>query len=435
MLSRKNFISVALLSFGIFFGAGNLMFPPAVAHQAGTNVWLAFLGFFITAVALPVLGIVSVAKTEGLLNLGKKVDPIFAYIITIGILIAIGPGLAIPRTAVTSFQMSVRPYITDSAVSSSLLIYSILYFALVGLVAWSPNKIVDRIGRITTPALLVLIATMTLIVKLGPAPQVLEPSGNYTDQPVLTGFLAGYNTLDTLAGLNYGLLIVTALRNLKVKEDNIVSMATKTGLVAGSVLTLVYFCLTLIGQVGAGNAPEGANGADILLASSQSLLGTWGTVLFGAIFVLACFNTCVGLVTSISQFFAQIIPQLSYKTYVIILTLWSLALANIGLDGILAYSVPVLVLLYPIGITLIILSLTEARLGHTSLSYKIVCYLVFGISIVSTFTSLGIIIPVLSSLVSNLPLANLDLAWVLPAFIAFVGVSAYTLSQRKNKAA
>lgn len=250
MLTRKKFFSIALLSFGIFFGAGNLMFPPAVAQAAGNQTWLAFLGFFITAVALPVLGIIAVAKTEGLLNLGKRVDPVFAYIVTNGILIAIGPGLAIPRTATTSFQMALAPYLSDNQIGPGLMVYSLVFFLLVTAVAWSPNKIVDRIGKITTPALLLLIFIMTLLVMAGPKAQITQASGAYQTRPVVEGFLAGYNTLDALAGLNYGLLIVTALRTYKVSEKKVVSLATKAGLVAGFVLTLVYICLTLIGQVG-----------------------------------------------------------------------------------------------------------------------------------------------------------------------------------------
>lgn len=430
MLTRKNFFSIALLAFGIFFGAGNLMFPPAVAQAAGSNVWLAFIGFFITAVALPVLGIVAVAKTDGLLNLGKRVDPIFAYIVTIGILIAIGPGLAIPRTGTTSYQMAFAPYLSDGLQSTGLLIYSLVFFLAVTLVAWSPNKIVDRIGKITTPALLLLIGTMTVIVVMGPKSPVSQASQAYLDRPVVEGFLAGYNTLDTLAGLNYGLLIVTALRSYKVAESKIISLATKAGLIAGLVLTLVYLCLTLIGQVGAGLVDSSANGADILFASSQSILGQTGSLIFGLIFVLACFNTCVGLVTSISQFFSQIMPFLPYRAYVIILVIWSILLANVGLDGILAYSVPVLILLYPIGITLIILNLTENWLKHNQLAYRVTAYLVTAISVIASLQSMNITLPFFTNLVDMLPFASVGLSWVLPVLVSLL---IFALINRNNR--
>ncbi|WIK67229.1 branched-chain amino acid transport system II carrier protein [Globicatella sanguinis] len=421
MLKRKNFFALSLMSFGIFFGAGNLIFPPSVAQLAGSNIWSAYFGFLITAVILPILGIITVAKTDGLLNLGRKVDPIFAYIITIGILLAIGPGLAIPRTGSTSFEMAIKPWLnSEMSTTMPLILYSAVYFGLVALLCWTPNKIIDRIGRFSTPALLVLILVLTILAFTHQQPTLLEPSNGYEKAAFTTGFLSGYNTLDTLAGLNYGLLIVTAVRNLKVDESKVVKVATKAGIVAGVVLALVYWCLTIIGQYGADKVEVGANGANILVAASTLLLGKFGTLVLGIIFVLACFNTCVGLITSISQFFHRILPQLSYHTYVVILTLWSFALANIGLDGILTYSVPILVLLYPIAITLIILTLTDNWLHHSQLTYRIIAYVVSFISIINSLVSMGIIIPILTALTEALPLADSGLNWMLPVIILMI---------------
>lgn len=431
MLSRKNFYSLSLLAFGIFFGAGNLIFPPTVAQLAGTNIIAAFGGFFFTAVLLPVLGIIVVSKTDGLLNLGKKVDPIFAYILTIGILIAIGPGLAIPRTGSTSFEMMIKPYLGSNESPLPLLMYTIVYFGLVALVSWSPNKIVNHIGRFTTPALLILIAIMTFLAWSNGQTTLLEPTAAYQQQPFFNGFISGYNTLDTLAGLNYGLLIITAIRNFNVEEKRVTSLATKTGMVAGAILTLVYVCLTLIGQVGASRVDLNSNGADILFASSQALLGTTGSLILGAIFVLACFNTCVGLVISISQYFNKMLPKISYHTFVIILSVWSLALANIGLNGILAYSVPVLLLLYPVAIALIVLALTEKLFNHSQLTYRVAIYVTIVISIISTLTSLKIEVPLISNAIKSLPLTNEGLNWVIPFFIVLIGFSLYQMTNKK----
>lgn len=425
MIKKRDLYTLSFMAFGIFFGAGNLIFPPPIAQQAGTNVWFAFFGFFITAVLLPVLGIIAVAKTDGLLNLGKKVDPIFAYIITIGILIAIGPGLAIPRTGSTSFSMAIQPYISDSSSQIMLLIYSIIYFGLVLLVSWSPNKIVKTIGRYTTPSLLCLITIMFLFSLFKVERHILPPSQPYIDSPIAKGFLEGYNTLDTLAALNYGLLIVTAIRNFKINERDVIPLASKSGLIAGILLTFVYLCLTIIGQVGADKVDIGANGADILFSSSQILLGDIGSGILGIIFILACFNTCVGLITSISQFFHSIAPALTYRQYAIILTIWSFAFANIGLDGILKFSVPILVLLYPIAITLIILILTEPIFKHTKLSYRVVTYLVSLISITSSLESMGIKISILSNLFAKLPFIETGLHWILPALILMSILSIY----------
>lgn len=433
MLKKRNFFALSLMSFGIFFGAGNLIFPPSVAQLAGTNIWTAYFGFLMTAVILPILGIITVAKTNGLLNLGRKVDPIFAYILTIGILLAIGPGLAIPRTGSTSFEMAIKPWLSaDMSTTVPLILYSAIYFGLVAALCWTPNKIMDRIGRFSTPALLVLIFLLTILAISQKNPQILSPSNGYETAAITTGFLAGYNTLDTLAGLNYGLLIITAVRNLKVDESKVVNIATKAGIAAGGVLALVYWCLTVIGQFGADKVEIGANGANILVAASTLLLGKLGTIVLGLIFVLACFNTCVGLITSISQFFNRILPQLSYHTYVVILTVWSFALANIGLDGILTYSVPILVLLYPIAITLIILTLTDNWLQHSQLTYRIIAYVVSFISIINSLFSIGVKLPILTSLTEALPLADQGLNWVLPVLILMV-VSYFTINRQTVK--
>lgn len=433
MMNKRQFFAIALMAFGIFFGVGNLIFPPAIAQLAGTSIWQAWLGFAITAVILPVLGIVTVAKTNGLFNLGKKVDSVFAYILTIGILIAIGPGLAIPRTGSTSFEMTVSPYLgTETSETLPLLIYTFIFFTLVVFVSWSPNKIVQRIGKITTPSLLLAIAIMFLITLFGSHNTLLEPSPAYQEHPILTGFLAGYSTLDTLAGLNYGLLVVTVIRSYQMPEDKIVPIAIKAGITAGIVLAAVYLCLITIGQAGANEVAIGANGAEILFAASQKTMGSIGSAVLGLIFVLACFNTCVGLVTSISQFFTQIIPAIHYHGYVLILAVWSFILANVGLNGILAYSVPVLELLYPIAITVIILTLTEPWLKHSRLTYRIISYTISIISLITALDTLSIKLPLLTLLVQSLPLTNIGLNWVLPMVILMIGCYLYQLFHNKS---
>ncbi|MBF6978858.1 branched-chain amino acid transport system II carrier protein [Aerococcaceae bacterium zg-BR22] len=432
MLTKRQFFAVALLAFGIFFGAGNLIFPPSIAQLAGSNVWPAWLGFLITTVLLPVLGIVTVIKTNGLLNLGKKVDTVFAYIITIGILIAIGPGLAIPRTGSTSFAMAIQPYLGNTNTMVPQILYTTLFFSFVAMVSWSPNKIVERIGKITTPGLLLAIAVMFIITIFGQPTELLKPTPQYQTAPLITGFLTGYNTLDTLAALNYGLLIATVLRSYQLSDEKIMATATKAGFTAGIILALVYFSLIIIGQAGANHVPLGSNGAAILLAASNKTMGVFGSLILGLIFLLACFNTCVGLVTSISQFFSQIIPGIRYHQFIIIFTIWSLVLANVGLDGILSYSVPILLLLYPIAITLVILSLTEHRLHHTQLTYKVVAYTVTFISVISALKSINLSIPFISQMVHALPFTAEGLNWVVPVIILLIIFGVYNGNQHRN---
>ena len=424
-LTKEQFFSVAIMLFGLFFGAGNLIFPPLLGKQAGGATFQSLLAFGITAVVFPILGVVAVAKTKGLSNLASKVDKYFAIVFTTMIYMAIGPGLGIPRAGSLPFEMAVAPFLPENvSLSLSRLVYTFVFFLVAYLVCLKPNKLVTRMGKFLTPALLVLITVMFVGVLFKNPNAVTSPVGDYATSSTVKGFLEGYNTMDTIAALNFGLVISLAVKSFKVEdEEKVIGYTVRVGLVAGSFL----FTSGLTGDV--------KNGAEILTTVSQYVFGKFGIVLLASIFTLACLTTCIGLITSISKFFETMTKEkVSYHKWIVFWTFLSFLVANFGLNTILKVSVPVLVAIYPVSIVLILLGLTEKYFGYNKFTYRLVCYTVTFISVVEALLSVKLNIPFVTELVSSLPFFSLSLGWVLPMVLTWLVGMASKLVEGKVSA-
>lgn len=421
-LTGKEFLSVSLLLFAMFFGSGNLIFPPMLGNQAGHNWLVSLLGFSLTAVVAPVLGILAVAKTNGVHNLGNRVGPLFAIVYPAIIFLSIGPGIAIPRNGSLSFEMSVLPYLGEGAsVEIWRLGYTLAFFAFSYYLCLSPGKLVDRMGKILTPALLILIVVFFTGAVMKLPVNVASPQEAY-QKPVITGFLKGYDTMDALASLNFGLVVALTIRRYQVKtEKEVVKYASGAGLIAGIILFVVYAMLAYIGQISSVDYAGASNGGTILFEVTNRVFGPFGAVVLILIFTLACLTTVVGLIASVSEYFADLFRnKLSYKTWTSIFTLVSLVLANFGLDAILQFSVPVLVAIYPVAIVLILMALLQDVVRFSALSYKATVYATFLISILQGLKVAGLEVPVLHELAAKLPLAADGLEWTLPALVILV---------------
>ncbi len=267
-LSGKNLLLVGFTLFSMFFGAGNLIFPPHLGAQAGTSLWPAFAGLAVSAVGLPIAGVVAVARAGGLDKLAGRVHPVFAMVFTILVYLSIGPCLAIPRTASTSFQMLV-PLIGGG--TGLQLAYSVLFFAAAFLVALRPEKLTDWLGRILCPCLIVLIVVLFAGCLIHPlAAHYGTPSAEYAALPAVQGILYGYQTMDTLAGLNFGAVIALNIRARGVTESRAVEGGTiRAGFIAGGLMLVVY---AMLGHAGAETGtvyPGLATGAEVLTALAQ----------------------------------------------------------------------------------------------------------------------------------------------------------------------
>ena len=436
-LTKEQFFSVAIMLFGLFFGAGNLIFPPLLGKQAGGATFQSLLAFGITAVVFPILGVVAVAKTKGLSNLASKVDKYFAIVFTTMIYMAIGPGLGIPRAGSLPFEMAVAPFLPENvSLSLSRLVYTFVFFLVAYFVCLKPNKLVTRMGKFLTPALLVLIAVMFVGVLFKNPNAVTSPVGDYATSSTVKGFLEGYNTMDTIAALNFGLVISLAVKSFKVEdEEKVIGYTVRVGLVAGSFLFVIYAMLAYIGMTTSGLTGDVKNGAEILTTVSQYVFGKFGIVLLASIFTLACLTTCIGLITSISKFFETMTKEkVSYHKWIVFWTFLSFLVANFGINTILKVSVPVLVAIYPVSIVLILLGLTEKYFGYNKFTYRLVCYTVTFISVVEALLSVKLNIPFVTELVSSLPFFSLSLGWVLPMVLTWLVGMASKLVEGKVSA-
>ena len=418
-LRGKNLILVGFTLFSMFFGAGNLIFPPGIAAQAGTATWLAVIGLAVSAVGLPVLGVVAVARSGGMDTLGSRVHPLFSRAFTIAAYLAIGPCLAIPRTATTSFEMAVPPFVGgDAPIPMLRLIYSLVFFAAALVIALRPEKLTDRLGKILCPILVALIIITFVGCLANPLQGYGPASGNYVTHPVIQGFVEGYQTMDTIAALAFGIIIAVNIRARGVEEERAVVRGTvRSGIIAGVMLLIIYCMLAHIGALSAGAVPNPTDGAQALTNVVGLLFGPLGNVLLAGIFIIACFNVCVGLISSCGEYFYSICPKLSYKGWAVLFAVVSMVISNAGLAQIISVSAPVLGILYPMAIVLIALSFFHRWLAGKRWVYPLG---VLFAGVFSVLDALKGLIPGLSDVLKAMPLASVSLGWVLPAAVGIV---------------
>lgn len=413
-LGKRDLLVVSVMLFALFFGAGNLIFPPFLGQNAGRDTLPAMAGFLATAVILPVLGVVVVARFDGLERLGQQVDKRFALVFTVLIYISIGPGLGIPRAASVPFEMAVAPYLPEGANASLWMAgYSLVFFLVALWLCLNPGKLVNRIGRGLTPALLTLLALLFVCFLLRGETEVAAPQDSYAAAPLLKGFTEGYNTMDTIAALNFGLVISTTLGSfgLREKRDRM-RYTILAGVLAGAILVLVYAMLSYMGMCSSGVYAVQENGAWTLRCIVYQVFGSTGAVLLAAIFTLACLTTCVGLINSISQYFSMLFKKVSYRAWVYIITFFSFLICNLGLNMILSISVPILNAIYPVSIVLILLGLSHDLWKRNRFVYPMT---VLGTAVVSTLYALsdaGVPLGALETALHKLPLYKLGFGWL-----------------------
>ncbi|MBP1523004.1 branched-chain amino acid transporter carrier protein BrnQ [Salmonella enterica subsp. enterica serovar Worthington] len=346
------------MTFALFVGAGNIIFPPMVGLQAGEHVWTAAIGFLITAVGLPVLTVVALAKVGGGVDsLSTPIGKVAGLLLATVCYLAVGPLFATPRTATVSFEVGIAPLTGDSAMP--LLIYSVVYFAIVILVSSIRVSCWIRWG-ISAPLKIIALVILSVAAIVWPAGPISNALDAYQNAAFSNGFVNGYLTMDTLGAMVFGIVIVNAARSRGVTEARLLTRYTVwAGLMAGVGLTLLYLALFRLGSDSATLVDQSANGAAILHAYVQHTFGGAGSFLLAALIFIACLVTAVGLTCACAEFFAQYIP-LSYRTLVFILGGFSMVVSNLGLSHLIQISIPVLTAIYPPCIALVVLSFTRS---------------------------------------------------------------------------
>lgn len=432
-LGLRDGLIVGVTLFSMFFGAGNLILAPRLGVQAGTDTPLALLGFLISAVGLPVLTIAAVAMAGTARDLGGRIHPKFAEIFMALIYLAIGPCLAIPRTASTSFAMfdPLMPKLDSTALFLAQLGFTLVFFLVAYLLAMHPNRLTELMGKISGPALIVLIVVVVGVTLIDPpASTSTTATAPYDVAPVLAGFTTGYQTMDMLAGLAFGLVISMNIRELGLSEPKFVAkQVMRSGVVAGVLMGVIYLGFGIVGMIVGPVLGGTSNGADVISAAANLHFGVVGTAIVAAIFGLACLNVCIGLICSIGEYFFQTYGKMSYKQWALLIAVVSAIFANFGLATILGYSVPVLSALYPVAIVLVLMGLLPTSAKH-SMAWKAAVAVCTVVSVIIAFRD-GFV-PRAWLPFDLLPLAAMGMAWVLPTLLGYaVGFVAEFLQQRQ----
>ncbi|MCB7037084.1 branched-chain amino acid transport system II carrier protein [Eggerthella sinensis] len=415
-LRPAQLLAVGGMLFSMFFGAGNLILPPLLGLQAGSEAVSAMAGFLAAGIGLPVLGIVAVAVCGGVRELAGRVSPLFASVFIALMYLTIGPFLAIPRTSSTAFEM-LKPLLpaADAAGATMMaVVFSVAFFGVAFALALRPGLLSRVLGRFSAPALILLIVLVVGASVLGGAGEPAAPHAPYAESAVSHGFLTGYQTMDLLAALCFGIVVAANVRELGVSDPKrVAGSISSAGVIAGALMMAIYCGLGFVGASMGAAMPDATNGAAILTASASAHFGAAGTVIVAAIFLLACLNVCTGLISCCSEYFSEAVPRVPLAAWAALFAVFSCAVSLLGLDAILAFSAPLLGALYPPAIVLVIMGLLHRQCDRLPRMWPWAVLVTAAFSVIVGLRDAfapGLWLPL-----DALPFAAMGLGWVLPA--------------------
>lgn len=444
-LSLSAYITIGSMLFGLFFGAGNLIFPVHMGQEAGSSISLATLGFIITGVGLPFLGIVAIgfSKSNGLYDLASRISPKYGLFFTMALYLTIGPFFALPRTATVSFEIGLTPFVSSEMMTISLLIFTLAFFFLAWILSLNPSKIMVWIGKVLNPLFLVFLAFLIISAFIKPMGDIaqLPIHEDYQASPIFKGFTEGYNTMDVLASLAFGIIVVNTIKNLGVTNTTEIAKDTfKAGFISLVLMSIIYGSLAYLGATSLNAFPVSENGGIALAQISTYYFGALGSLLLAIIVTLACLKTAIGLICACAEMFNELFPKISYRTFVHIFSLISMLIANVGLTSIIQISVPVLMFLYPLAITLVILAFLSPLFHHQKIVYQfttgftLIVAIIEGLKSSSKVVSENSIVYQITSFFDHiLPLSNVNMGWIVPAIVGLVIGWGLSLRQKNSK--
>ena len=414
MYKTKDVLLTGFALFAMLFGAGNLIFPPMLGYETNSSWIPTMLAFTITGVGFPFLGILSVSIVgNGIKDFANRVSPTFSKIFAIISILAIGPMLAIPRTGATAYEITFLYNGMESPIYK--YIYLICYFGIVILFSLRANKVIERVGKILTPILLILLF---LIIIKGIFFANLSVKPDIYPHAFKRGFLEGYQTMDTIASIAYAGIILKAIkngRNLSHKQE--FSFLIKSGLVAIFSLALIYGGFALVGAK-MHSVFTTNDKIELLVKTTSYLLGTYGNLVLAICVAGACLTTAIGLVATVGEFFSSI-TFFKYEKIVIFAVIISFLLSILGVESIIRISVPILVFIYPVMISLIILNLFGKYVKNDYI-YKGVVLFTGIIGLIESLESLGIKNYYTDSVLEILPFSDYGLTWLFPGLIGYI---------------
>lgn len=416
--SVKTIFITGLALFAMFFGAGNLIYPVMIGYQSGTNQPLVTIGFLITGVLLPMLGMIAAAtSSSGILGIAERISHYPGLVFCWLMFLSTGVLYALPRTATVSYSMSLGWALGEDN-GWALFAYVTVFFVITFIFSLNQDKILNKIGGWLTPALLILLITLIIASYFTIPYKPISPMEEYQTVPVIKGLLNGYGTLDALASFVFGVVIISSLRKQGFNSRRKLFQGTAlSGIIAALCLGLVYAGLSMFGSRLQSIKSDIGNGGEGLAVGTHYVFGAAGIYILSAIAILACLTTAVGLTGASTQFFNGLFPQLERKYWVLIHVLVSLAVANLGIEALLKMIIPIMFLCYPITIALVIVCLLDIFVpGHLYWSYRLPVWIAAVFGLFDGIKQAGY----LKETIELIPLAKYSLAWVIPVFLMLV---------------
>ncbi|MEG1658855.1 MAG: branched-chain amino acid transport system II carrier protein [Oscillibacter sp.] len=409
---RFDICVIGFALFSMFFGAGNVIFPPFLGLQAGSSWFIGFCCYYLADIGLALLALFAMLRHGGAEGITGRIGSVPSALLMSVIVLCIGPMVAIPRTAATTFELSVAP-LTDAITPA---VFSVLFFLLIMLLCLKESAVVDVVGKFLTPAL--LLGLVILIVK-----GVLTPLGPVAAAPLAAhipslGIEAGYQTMDVLATLLFGSILLETV-HAKGYDDpkDKFRVVCGSGAVAGIALLVVYLGLTYLGASASTLFDVTVNRSVLVTTIVQRLLGKPGVILFAIVVALACITTATALVSAAASFFCKLSHgKLPYTALVVVFCGFSAVISNVGLDAIVAIAAPILNVVYPPALVLILLSFFGRFLPNDNV-FRMAALGALLVSLAGILPTFGIATPWLDLL----PFAGLGFGWILPAAV-FGGV-------------
>lgn len=436
-LSFPQLLSLSLMLFALFFGAGNMIFPPAMGQAAGTNVWAALAGYIATDVGLPLITIAAVVFAgRSLLNLLGRAGAGFAAFFAALIYLLIGPLFAIPRTGSVSFELALLPFLGEGANTTLFsFLFTAVFFGLTYFLSANPQKIVYIVGKILTPILLLSIFIIGLSAIFDPISPLSEPVGDYSHIAFFKGLIEGYQALDALAAGVFALIVIDNVAGMGIqKESNIVKYTLLAGLLAAIGLAVVYGILAYVGATSSALG-QFSNGGQLLSAVADHMFGKIGMLILGIAVLFACLTTAIGLTTSFGDYFSRTYVKLEYNHIIIAVCVFSFFISNIGLTQLISITLPILLMVYPVLMALVAASFLDKWLQGRKAIYIGILAGTALISIPNGLETLaanyGASLGIISQWLQLVPLYDLSLGWIVPAIIG--GVIGAVLSAFSKK--
>lgn len=434
-LTFMEILPIGLMLFASFFGAGNLIFPPALGQSAGVNFLPAAAGFCTTGVGIPLLGIIAIGllRASNPEALALPVHPKFAKALIVVTVLTIGPFFAIPRTGAVSFDVGILHFISAENYDLGLALYSLFFFVVTYFLSVNPSKIVDWVGKILTPLLLISIAILVVQVFMNPMGEPQQAGGYYASMPYLKGFQEGYYTMDLLATMLFGTVVIDSIKMRGISEGSVLTRTCiMAGIIAAVLLAAIYFSLTYTGATSVAVFGVSDNGAIALSSIANYYMGTAGNVVLCLMIFFACLTTSIGLTVSAGSYLEQVLKyKMQYQRIAAIICIFSFAVSNVGLTKIISLSVPVLCLLYPIVIVLVMMAfmpVKRACVYRSTLAFTIVFAIIDGLN------AAGVPMKTAEALFKDvIPFYSAGFGWFVPSIVGLVLGILYSVAVKPGK--